>query len=517
MRLTKMCAVLACTCAVYAQSVLTPVLVHKDGEASATGHTGSERDLLVDGGSGRVVSWITFQTQNVDFTHVTKATLALYIRSVESPGTLEVYALTAAPPAPENSVSLSSLALGTTPVVAVAIGSADIEKVIHLDITALACDTSFHGVAFESNRGLRASFDSKEGHLAPVILLTNDVRVAAVKWLSGVGFPGLALGRDGDYYLNTSNGDVLTKGAGVWTVAMNIRGPQGPQGLQGVQGLVGSIGPKGEQGIQGLPGANGISINWRGSGPTPPPMQFLNDAYRNTIDGNTYLYNGTSWQVMVRGTSGLTSLMVDADGNVYHTIVLGNQEWTLQNLRTTRLNDGTPIPNVVADAEWLALKTPGYCWYGHDKATADRYGAFYNWYAVNSGKLAPTGWRVPTDADWSTLENYLISHGYNWDGSTTGDKTAKAIATGGWLSSITAGHVGNDQASNNRSGFSAIPIGSRYAGFDTYGELCSMWSSTSQDATWALSRIVDPNLPDIMRAAQSKETGLSVRLVRDLN
>ncbi len=154
----------------------------------------------------------------------------------------------------------------------------------------------------------------------------------------------------------------------------------------------------------------------------------------------------------------------DIDGNGYHIVKIGNQVWTVENLRTTRYNDGTAIPYVTDNSAWANLSTPGYCYYGNDSAAnAVKYGALYNWHAVNTGKLAPEGWHVPTDAEWDTLQNYLIANGYNWDGTTTGNKIAKSMAAKtDWNSSSTAGAPGNDVQSNNSSGFSALPGGYRY-------------------------------------------------------
>src|SRR5271157_74086 len=100
--------------------------------------------------------------------------------------------------------------------------------------------------------------------------------------------------------------------------------------------------------------------------------------------------------------------VTDIDGNVYHTINIGTQEWLAENLRTTRYSDGSPIPLVTDSLTWGKLITPGYCWYNNDSATFGRtYGALYNWHAVNTKKLAPKGWHVPSDSEWTILINFL--------------------------------------------------------------------------------------------------------------
>jgi uncharacterized protein (TIGR02145 family) len=166
------------------------------------------------------------------------------------------------------------------------------------------------------------------------------------------------------------------------------------------------------------------------------------------------------------------------------------------------------------------LTTPGYCFYNNTTNTADqtKYGALYNWYAVNTGKLAPAGWHVPTDAEWTTLENWLIANGYNWDGSTSGNKIGKSLAaTTDWSISGTSGKVGNDTLSNNSTGFSALPAGCRLLDgvFDNRNNYGYWWSATENDAIGAFNCYLyyanaGPRMND-----SNKRYAFSVRLVRD--
>jgi uncharacterized protein (TIGR02145 family) len=157
----------------------------------------------------------------------------------------------------------------------------------------------------------------------------------------------------------------------------------------------------------------------------------------------------------------------DADGNVYGVVKIGDQVWTCENLRTTRYNDGSPIPQIVENGAWDRDTVGAFCSYNNtaDKDTIVKYGLLYNWHAVNTGKLAPAGWRVPTDKDWDVLEKYLIENGYNFDGSRTGNKIGKALSNAsGWEPSDEVGSIGAGLSDNNRSGFSAVGGGSRYTG-----------------------------------------------------
>jgi len=100
-------------------------------------------------------------------------------------------------------------------------------------------------------------------------------------------------------------------------------------------------------------------------------------------------------------------IVKDAEGNLYKTVKIGIQTWMAENLRTSKYNDATAIPLVADDSAWINDKTGAYCWYNNDVAFKYPYGALYNWYAVNTGKLCPTDWHVATDAEWSILINYL--------------------------------------------------------------------------------------------------------------
>ncbi len=211
--------------------------------------------------------------------------------------------------------------------------------------------------------------------------------------------------------------------------------------------------------------------------------------------------------------------MTDIEGNVYKTIRIGNQWWMAENLRTTKYNDGTPIPCVENSAIWGNLTMPGYCYYNNDfVANAVKYGALYNDYAVNTGKLAPAGWHVPDTTDWNTLENYLIANGYNWDGTTTGNKIAQSMAAKtNWDTYSNPGTIGDDLTKNNRSGFSALPGGSRFfnGSFNYIGRNGFWWSATENNAVNAYYRNLNYDYVGLNRLNCDKGYGFSVRCVKD--
>ena len=212
----------------------------------------------------------------------------------------------------------------------------------------------------------------------------------------------------------------------------------------------------------------------------------------------------------------------DQDGNTFDWINYGTQDWAIENAEVVTYRDGTVIPQVTDASEWSNLTTGAWCYYDNDPTK----GKLYNWYAVMgihdndentpNKEFAPEGWRVPTDAEWTTLENYLIANGYNYDGTTSQNKIAKAIAsTTGWISSTETGAIGNDQSLNNSSGFNAFPEGYYNGLFYNEGSQTIFWSSTEHSASVAWYRLLYNSYSDLYRNYSVKRYGFSVRFVRD--
>jgi uncharacterized protein (TIGR02145 family) len=347
-------------------------------------------------------------------------------------------------------------------------------------------------------------------------------------------------------YHNSDNNKSFIYRNGTWETLAEVsagpQGPAGPQGAAGVQGLTGLQGPTGAQGVAGQMGATGPQGPIGPQGPTGPQGSG-GGAISGTNVGDMQYWNGTGWVIVPVGADNqvlemksgvpqwtnatrLSGVMTDIDGNIYQTLVIGNQEWSLSNLRVTHLNDGTLIPNVTDQSAWAQLTTPGYCFFNNTTYGIDqqRFGALYNWRAVGTGKLAPRGWHVPTADDWTALESYLIANGYNYDGSTTGNKIAKSMASGLWLSyQDDPGTPGCDMSLNNRSGFSAMAGGFRLqqpSGTGFFGDSARVsyfWSATESDASTAAAREVYYYFGDLLLHNHYKTDGLPVRLVRDAN
>ena len=224
------------------------------------------------------------------------------------------------------------------------------------------------------------------------------------------------------------------------------------------------------------------------------------------------------------------------DGNHYDAVKIGDQIWMAKNLAY--------LPLVHSNTEFETQgnnSQPGYGVYGYDgsetaaaksQANYTTYGVLYNWWAAMDGAgssssnpsgvqgVCPTGWHLPSDDEWTTLENYLIANGYNYDGTTTGNKIAKSLAsTSRWTSSTNTGAVGNTDypEKRNATGFTALPGGRRFydGSFSTFGDSGYWWSATESDATNAWLRSLSYGNYSVFRVDVYKKWGLSVRCIKD--
>lgn len=210
---------------------------------------------------------------------------------------------------------------------------------------------------------------------------------------------------------------------------------------------------------------------------------------------------------------------VDIEGNVYKIVTLGKQTWTAENFKSTHYNDGTPIPFFTDTATWNNATTGIVSYTNTTKNTA--YGYFYNWYVVNSDKIAPPGWHIPTKAEFNALLTYLSENGFNSDGTTTVNKVAKALASQStsWQASDTIGAPGNDVTKNNASGFNGEPIGIRNetGTFDGAGRFSWFWCTDDKGNGKVESLLIQNKFRFVYFAdpARSKTFGCSVRFVKD--
>ena len=183
---------------------------------------------------------------------------------------------------------------------------------------------------------------------------------------------------------------------------------------------------------------------------------------------------GTAYgnQIVVLFQGLLSETFTDFDGNVYHAVVIGSQTWMVETLKTTKFRNGVPIPNIIDNTSWSSATSSGYSWYNNNAATYKvPYGAIYNWYAMADNRgLAPSGWHIPTDAEWTALIN-----------SVGGEAVA-----GGALKETGTTHWSNPNfGATNSYGFNAVAGGRRDgAGNFTYqGFLCYWWAAGEYSAT----------------------------------
>ncbi len=215
--------------------------------------------------------------------------------------------------------------------------------------------------------------------------------------------------------------------------------------------------------------------------------------------------------------------VTDIDNNTYNTVKIGNQCWMKENLRTTRNANGTSIALGSSTSTTTAYRYYPY----NNSSNVSTYGYLYNWKAVMGSSssssanpsgvqgICPTGWHVPSDAEWTQLTNYVGSQThYQCDNSS--DNIAKALAsTTGWDSSTNTCAVGNNPISNNATGFSALPAGSYYGDYGSFGNIAALWSATEYDGYLAYGRGLSYSNAYVGRNYYDKYPGFSVRCVRD--
>jgi uncharacterized protein (TIGR02145 family) len=235
-------------------------------------------------------------------------------------------------------------------------------------------------------------------------------------------------------------------------------------------------------------------------------------------------WNGSAWVTLNPGTNGQVLTVTDGDiiwkfiegygkpitdidGNVYRIETIGTQTWMAENLKVSRYSDGTTIPNITDNTQWLDNTTGAWAYYNNDVANNAKYGKLYNWYAVSpttngTKNVCPTGWHVPTDTEWMVLTEYL-------SGLSVAGGKMKEVGTTSWNSPNTG--------ATNTSLFTGLPGGSRYnaGGYDGIGAHGDWWSSAESSTYSAWSRELRAESGVAYRNYINKSYGLSVRCLRD--
>jgi uncharacterized protein (TIGR02145 family) len=212
----------------------------------------------------------------------------------------------------------------------------------------------------------------------------------------------------------------------------------------------------------------------------------------------------------------LAITVTDADGNTYNTVKIGNQIWMKENLKTTKYNDGTPITkysHAIHGINWLNLNTPTsfYQWADTNnlnsvlpnKPPFDYYGAMYNHLAIVSGKLAPTGWRIPTEQDFIILKNHLTANGH------AGKEALALKSNSGWKTSSGNG--------TDALGFRGLPNGYVNAfGGSTAAELICTWATTDFNLATKMRRMVNLYKNDTISIQNTAyQLGAGIRCIKE--
>ena len=207
--------------------------------------------------------------------------------------------------------------------------------------------------------------------------------------------------------------------------------------------------------------------------------------------------------------------VTDYDGNVYNTVIIGTQEWQQENLKVTHYRNGDVIPNVTGNSAWINLTTGAYCDYDNLPGNSVIYGALYNWYTVDDPRnLCPSGWHVPADTEWKTLEMFLgmsqlAADVIGWRGTDEGGKL-KESGYSHWLSPNTG--------ATNSSNFTALPGGYRAYADGSYTVVennAEFWCSTQYDSVSAYDRELWYGNATTFRGPWSLNYGIAVRCIKD--
>ena len=231
-----------------------------------------------------------------------------------------------------------------------------------------------------------------------------------------------------------------------------------------------------------------------------------------TSYGNQLSFTTTQTFNAIEFNNSLTyGTVTDIDGNPYKTIQIGTQVWMAENLKTTRYNNGTTIPNLTSDSEWDAEDGSAghtgaaYCWYDNNEALSKNiFGALYNWNAVNNGHLCPTNWHVPANTEWMTLITYL-------GGINVAGNELKEIGISHWASP--------NNGADNSTGFTALGGGFRMPGAAYYwiGVTGFWWSSSEGGTTDAWNINLNSGSGYVGTVNNPKKNGFSVRCVKNIN
>jgi uncharacterized protein (TIGR02145 family) len=243
-------------------------------------------------------------------------------------------------------------------------------------------------------------------------------------------------------------------------------------------------------------------------------------SFTATISGLTY---ATTYFVRAYATNSTTTIygaevsfttkplsipgngVTDVDGNTYTTVILGDKEWMVQNLRTTKYQNGDVIPNITTQTLWSTTVTGAWCYYNNTAGYNNTYGKLYNWYAATDPRqISPVGWHVPSTGEYTVLNAYL-------GGGNLSGGGLKQAGTSSWASP--------NSGATNISGFTALPGGSRSwsssSGFGYFGTLGNWWSSDIAGSEGRFAQLQHDVAYFDAGTNDPKGAGFSIRCVKD--
>ncbi len=245
------------------------------------------------------------------------------------------------------------------------------------------------------------------------------------------------------------------------------------------------------------PGKNeGLTENLNGT------LGKFTNAFSSLAGNKTYYFRAYATNGAGTAYGEIKSFVIDVDNNVYHTVKIGNQIWMLENLRTTKLNDGIQIKYSPDAASWSTAAAGAYTYYDYLPANQITYGNLYNWHIINYNKVAPIGWHIPTLLEWQALLSYL-------GGLGSAGSQLKESGNTHWLSA-------NSDATN-ASGFTALPGGliSTSGSFVNFKLVAYFWTATQNDSETAYFTSMDSNSGKVIQNYINKLNGFSIRCIKD--
>ena len=228
------------------------------------------------------------------------------------------------------------------------------------------------------------------------------------------------------------------------------------------------------------------------------------------IEGTTYYVKayainsvGTAYSNEVSFTTLGGETVTDYDGNIYQIITIGTQTWMAENIKTTHFANGEFIPLITDNATWTGSITGAYCWYNNNETTyKDIYGALYNWYTVVDGRsVCPTGWKVPSDSEWTTLITFI-------GGANIAGGKLKEAGTSHWN--------GLNADGTDEFGFTALPGGFRLedGNYDLLGDAARFWTSMEENSAYSKGINIDRYSSEILNYSYRKKYGFSIRCIK---